>query len=914
MQDRNLVYQWAYNQRSRRPEEIIGRTDADLFAPEDLAEIAKAKRRVLESGEQVHARQWLTSNGRRMFLDLYYEPTRDAAGAITGIGIAVVDLTEQRRAEEALRRSEARWNSALEQLEDGVIFATESAQVIYWNPAARVMHGFTSPDEGIEPLAETPNTFELWTPDGRHLLVLDEWPMSRILRGERVRGLELRLRRPDQGWERIVSYSGVMVDTARGERLIYLSVHDLTAQRKAELAVRESEERFRLLVEQTPDGIFVADSAGRYTDVNSAGAEMLGYTREEILRLSLPDVLVADEIPRLSSQVAELTSGAITQNAWRFRRKDGSEFHGEVVGRQLPDGGFQGILRDITERKRAEEIVRQSHQRLTSHMQNSPLAVIEFDAELRVISWSEGAQRIFGWKAAEVVGKRMWDVPWIVEEDRDKVQAVSGAMSAGTVQRTISPNRNLRKDGSLVWCEWYNSSLTDSTGKMQSIFSLVLDVTQRHHALEEAKHARAAAESASKAKDQFIAVLSHELRTPLTPALAAVSMMEADLRLPGETREDLAMVRRNLALEVRLIADLLDVSRILSGKLHLEKRPMDVRVAIREAAQIVSADLDAKGQTLSIDAPGEIYLIFGDSARLQQVFWNLLRNAIKFTPPQGRIMVRASVVPVDHCPLAAQPCPIGMGDCPLPQASDGNGGPCGGNLTIEVRDNGSGIAPELLPRIFNAFEQAEEARAFGGLGLGLSICKAVVGMHGGTITAASDGPGKGATFTLRLPIAQCPLSSVASGQLPVATDTSVVTTDNSQPAPSIRILLVEDHADTAKLMSRVLMAEGHEVTVAGSVAAGLAAVERAAGRLDLLISDLGLPDGTGHDLMRQLRQRGQTIPGIALSGFGAAADMEKSKAAGFSEHLVKPITPDLIADAILRITTASPFTPAGQGK
>ena len=420
-----------------------------------------------------------------------------------------------------------------------------------------------------------------------------------------------------------------------------------------------------------------------------------------------------------------------------------------------------------------------------------------------------------------------------------------------------------------------------------------------HAARISAEQAKVVAESASKAKDQFIAVLSHELRTPLTPAVAAMSLLRTDRRLPSDVRADLDLVSRNLDIEVRLIADLLDVSRIISGKLHLEKRPVDVADAIREAAKIVSGDLDARGQTLTVETPDTPYLTFADAARLQQVFWNFLRNSIKFSPPRSCIVIRTRVVGADHCPLATQPCPLGMGDCPLPQAGNGNGDgqAHGGNLVVEVIDKGSGIAPEMLPRLFNAFEQEEKARTFGGLGLGLSICKAVVEMHGGTISAHSAGVGCGATFTVRLPVAQCPLSP--AGRQPP----QEVVADHEAPQEGgrpLRILLVEDHADTAKLMRRLIMAQGHEVTTAGSVADGLAAVQKQ--KPDMLISDLGLPDGSGLDLMRQILAQGHRFPAIALSGYGTPADIEKSKAAGFAEHLVKPLSRlELLTAAIARL-------------
>ena len=449
---------------------------------------------------------------------------------------------------------------------------------------------------------------------------------------------------------------------------------------------------------------------------------------------------------------------------------------------------------------------------------------------------------------------------------------------------------------------------------MMLIFSLMLwrSATRLSHAdgerkrreeeLRDAKvsaeQARAAAESASRAKDQFIAVLSHELRTPLTPALAAVSMMEADMRLPGETREDLAMVRRNIALEVRLIADLLDMSRVLSGKMHLEKRPTDLAKTIREAARIVSCDLDAKGQTLTLDTPGAPYLAFADAGRLQQVFWNLVRNSIKFSPERSRIAIRARLVPVEHCPLVAKACPVGMGDCPLPEADNGDGQPRGRNLVVEVIDHGNGISPDMLKRLFTPFEQERTECTVGGLGLGLSICKSVVELHGGTISVSSEGVGRGATFTVRLPVAQCPLSAAVTQpeqSRAILTDKPL---ENSNP--QLMILLVEDHADTARIMRRLLMAEGYDVTVAGCVAEGLAAVDAASP--DLLISDLGLPDGSGLDLIRQLLAQGRRIPAIALSGYGTPADIEKSKAAGFAEHLTKPLNSvELLTAAIARL-------------
>jgi two-component system, chemotaxis family, CheB/CheR fusion protein len=341
--------------------------------------------------------------------------------------------------------------------------------------------------------------------------------------------------------------------------------------------------------------------------------------------------------------------------------------------------------------------------------------------------------------------------------------------------------------------------------------------------------------------------LSHELRTPLTPVLAAVSLLKRE-QLPERGHERLELIRRNVELQSRLIDDLLDVTRIVRGKVELDRREIDLFTILERAAEVCRPDLDARRLEFGIDYGPHRYVVDADAARLQQVFWNLLKNAIKFTPLGGCVGLRCRSE--------------------------------GGQVAVEVNDSGIGIEPGAIGRIFDAFAQAELSitRQFGGLGLGLAISKALVEMHGGTITAHSDGPNRGASFTVRLPL-------VSAG---AATEPVV-----EPPAPEVQagkklsILLVEDHGDTAETMVSVLEIYGHRVQRAGDVAAALGIAAR--GNFDLLISDLGLPDGSGLDLMRNLRSRGLLWPAIALSGYGQEKDFEQSRSAGFQFHLVKPV-------------------------
>jgi two-component system CheB/CheR fusion protein len=298
------------------------------------------------------------------------------------------------------------------------------------------------------------------------------------------------------------------------------------------------------------------------------------------------------------------------------------------------------------------------------------------------------------------------------------------------------------------------------------------------------------------------------------------------------------------------------------GKLLMDRRRVDLRSVLEQALAACRAELEAAGLTADLETGAGLPIVEADAARLQQVFSNLLRNSIKFTPPGGSICVRSSC--------------------------DGD------SCVVEVIDNGAGIAPEFLPRVFSAFEQGDKAQSrSGGLGLGLAICKMVVSLHGGDITAHSDGKGKGAKFVVRLPaLVERPAIAAAPGS---------GEPDRPRPGKPLRILLVEDHADTAGIIRRLLKADGHTVHWVASV--GEALKIAAAYEFDLLLSDLGLPDGTGVELMGSLRQRGSAFPGIVLSGYGQDQDITRTREAGFAAHLIKPLNAQTLREAIVRAMT-----------
>lgn len=379
-------------------------------------------------------------------------------------------------------------------------------------------------------------------------------------------------------------------------------------------------------------------------------------------------------------------------------------------------------------------------------------------------------------------------------------------------------------------------------------------------------------EAANRSKDRFMAMLSHELRTPLTPVLAAASSLESDPRLPEDIHDDIAMIRRNVAVQSRLVDDLLDLTRVSTGKLHLHKQVLPVHTLLHEAAGIVAGDLDARGMTLSlqVDLPHDA-CVEGDNARLQQVVWNLLKNAIKFSAPGSRIQLTARR-----------------------HASDP------GRVQISVTDHGIGIAPEDLERIFQPFEQGaqnEDGASRQGLGLGLCIARAIVDQHGGRVSAASAGVGQGSVFTVDLPLVRC--GDETADETERTAIAEIASAKLAASISGVRILLVEDHADTAKVVVRLLKSQGYVVTHCPDIAQALQSAQTHP--YDLLISDLGLPDGSGLDLMRQIRQRHPQLTGICLSGYGMDSDVAASQDAGFAEHLTKPVELTQLQAAIGRV-------------
>jgi len=651
-------------------------------------------------------------------------------------------------------------------------------------------------------------------------------------------------------------------------------------------------EELALLVESVQDyAMILLGPTGEIQSWNSGARIITGYEQDEVLGENFSILYLYEDVaagkPQRELEAAE-EFGRVEDEGWR-RRKDGSQFWTNTVITALYQNGelrgFAKVARDLTNRRRAEETLRQSEEVFRLLVASvKDYAIFLLDTDGRITTWNAGAQRIKGYMPEEIIGRHF--STFYTEEDLLDEKPARELQIAERYGSIEDEGWRVRKDGSRFWANVIITAVHDETGKLRGFAKVTRDMTDRKraeemqnalldqrearfHAEEERRRAEASfrvAQEANRAKDEFLMTLSHELRTPMTAILGWARLLPTMEPTDSGFREAIGSIARSAQLQARLIDDVLDVSRIVSGKLRLSLETVDIAVVISGAIESVRASADARRiSILTANAPS-LGTTIADPTRIQQVIWNLLSNAVKFTPPGGSIIVDARRT--------------------------------ASHMQISVKDNGEGIDPGFLPHIFEPFRQGENpsTRVHGGLGLGLSIVRYLTEAHGGTVSAESAGRGFGSTFTITLPVGALKITDVEHFTPVLQDPRAPIVTGR---LAGVDVLLVDDDREARELVRAALRQAGANVIAVES--AGAALTELIERRPDLILTDIAMPMMDGYALAREIRKRKElaTSKLVALSAFpvGNAALTDS----GFDEYLTKPIDPFELVDAVARV-------------
>jgi PAS domain S-box-containing protein len=629
-------------------------------------------------------------------------------------------------------------------------------------------------------------------------------------------------------------------------------------------ALRASNARTNRILESITDLFYQLDREWRFVDVNRQTEIHLGVSRDQLIGRNFWEVFPQ----ALDTELCEHFHRAMEQMVPAHfevasKLKPGSWFDAHIYP---SNSGLTVYLSDITERKRAEAT---SHL-LASIVEYSDDAIISKNVDGLISSWNRGAERTFGYKADEVIGK---PATILLPPDRyNEEPAILSRIRAGSSVEHYETVRR-RKDGTLIDISLTISPIRDENGNVVGASNISRDITnekrareERARLLEREQQAREEAEAANRLKDEFLATLSHELRNPLNVVIGYSEILRRSEEMgnKGFVGRAAEVIRRNALAQSQLVSDLLDLSRLQMGKLAINQQPVSLLTIVTDAIETVKTETEAKNISLKLVASQDPFMVDGDPVRLGQIAWNLLNNAVKFTPAGGEITISLT--------------------------AEDNG------AQFMVEDTGQGIAPEFMPHVFEIFRQgdASSSRRQGGMGIGLALVKQLAELHGGLVRAESAGVGEGAKFSVWLPLREAETSAPAN-DFKIATGTLHGTS----------ILVVDDSSETTDMLSQLLEMDGAKVKTAGGGEEALKLAMQSS--FDLVISDISMPEMDGYQFLQRLRRLPQMkdVPVLALTGYGRVSDIDRARREGFTQHFTKPIDIGKLLRTVRQLTRQS---------
>jgi PAS domain S-box-containing protein len=801
----------------------------------------------------------ISRDGREIPIDDSAAPIRKDDGPVLGVALVFRDVTKQRAAQQA----QARLAAIVKFSGDAIVTKNLDGFIQTWNGGAERLFGYSA-DEVI----------------GKHVTILfpkdrlheEDVIIDKLRRGLAVERLEtIRVAKDGRQIPVSVSISPLRDNYGKvsGASKIIHDVSDIVAAREA--LTREKELVVTTLA-SIGDGVIVTDNQSRVTFLNPEAERLTGWSNANASGRPLSVVfrIVHERTRHVAENPVEkaLRLGTIVglANHTMLLREDGAEFLIDDSAAPIrdKDGSLFGVVlvfRDVTEQRKAHE----AREQLAAIVEHSGEAIATKNLDGIIQSWNASAERLFGYRSDEIIGK---SVTILIPPDRlSEEEQILSRLRRGLPAERLETIR-IKKDGTPIHVAVTVSPLKDPDGEVTGASKLIQDISdrkrierERQELLEREQSLRVQAETAARMKDEFLATVSHELRTPLNAILGWATMLSRDKYDPGIMPRGIESIERNARAQAQLIEDLLDVSRIISGKVRLDIKPVVLSAIVEEALDAIRPAAEAKSISLDINIDPAADELRADPARLQQVIWNLLSNSIKFTPPDGSVKLTGKRID--------------------------------GMAEISVSDTGEGIKPDFLPYVFDRFQQGDSSmtRRHGGLGLGLAITRHLVEMHGGTIEAESDGDGHGATFTIKLPIPAIKENASRIEDHPHHERQSSQEVVHPPNLQGIKILAVDDSSDTREMLFTVLESQGAQVATASSVREALDLF--AAWKADVLVCDIGMPEEDGYELIRTIRQlppeEGGNTPAIALTGYVRVEDRLRALKAGYQMFVPKPI-------------------------